>query len=81
MHVYVYICMYMNLIRSIRLCLHPGDSGVHGGAVAMEADWQDEEPTSDVNRFIIFLMPRMSGVFVLLGDANICFIPASLGVF
>ena len=64
MHVYVYICMYMNLIRSIRLCLHPGDSGVHGGAVAMdvaiEADWQEDELTSvvtdvtDVKRFLIF---------------------------
>ena len=63
MHVYVYICMYLNLTRSIRLCLHPGDSGVHGGAVAMEVamegDWQDDESASDVKRFIIFLMPPL----------------------
>ena len=43
------------------------DSGVHGGAVAMdvaiEADWQEDELISDVTdvtdvkRFLIFLMP------------------------
>ena len=37
------------------------DSGVHGGAVAMEVamegDWQDDERASDVKRFIICLMP------------------------